>query len=420
MKTRILTIGISLITVMAFAQKKEIRNAEDAIEEGNYAKAKSLLQKVESLIPNEKDRTKADFYLAKGQAYSGIKEGTEVSLEDLKIAIEAFQNAEELGEKEDALVGIASIKNILVQAAIEDQNAEKYIAAADKLYTSYTISKKDTSYLYYAAANSVNSKDYDNALKYYKMLVDLGYSGAKTQYIATEKESGEQVNFNSKEQRDLFVKTGKYTNPTVKKIPSKSGEIAKNIALIYIQLKQPKKAIKAMSRAKSENPDDVGLLQAEANMYYKMGKIDMYNKLMKEIIKKDPNNPTLYYNLAVASAQKKHNEDAIKYYKKALELDPEMINAYINLSVVMLDGEQGLIKKMNEALKEGDMAAYNKYSNKRKAIYKKALPYLEKAQEIKPNSIEVTRTLMNIYYILKKTEKAKNMNAKLDALKAAK
>lgn len=420
MKTNILTIALSFATVMAFAQKKEIRHAENAIEDGDFASAKTFLKTAKPLVDAAKERTQADFYLIKGQAYLGGATKSETEFEDLKIAADAFLKAKELGNEEDAVLGLATVKQALVQSAITDQDAGSYSLAAKKLFKSYSISKKDTSFLYYAAANSVNAKDYDAALKYYNELLDLGYSGAKTQYIATENASGAQVNFDSKAQRDLYIKTGKYSNPTIKEIPSKTGEIAKNVALIYIELEQPQKAITAMDRAKKENPDDIGLLQAEANMYYKMGKVDTYNQLMKEIVKKDPDNATLYYNIAVASAQKGQNDDAEKYYKKALELDPEMTNAYINLAVVILRDENAFVKKMNEALKVGDTDAYEKYSEQRKDIYQKALPYLKKAQEIKPNNIQITRTLMNIYYILEKTDLAKELGAKLEELKAGK
>lgn len=416
MKTRIVTIALAMTTVFAFAQKKEIRNAGNAVEDGNYAEAKSLLEQVKPQISEESNNTKADFYLAKAQAFLGAENGKNTSMEDLMIAADAFNKVKEFGEEEAAAIGIMAVRNALVNSAIADQNNEKYKDASLKLYNSYQLGKQDTIYLYYAASNAVNIKDYDTALKYYNTLMELGYDGAETQYVATEKATGEETSFGSQSQLDLFVKSGNYINPEVKTTPSKTGEIAKNIALIYIQQEKPELAKEAMQKAKEENPNDIVLLQAEANMYYDLGKIDTYNQLMKEIVKKNPEDATVYYNLAVAAVQLGDNEGAIEYYKKAIELDPEMASAYINLAATILSQEEPILDEMNKALSEGKNTKYDELSAQRKAIYTEALPYLERAHQIKPESVEIIRTMMNINYVLGNSEKAEEMKTKLDTL----
>src|SRR5690606_21622362 len=100
----------------------------------------------------------------------------------------------------------------------------------------------DTSYLYFAASNAVNAQDYDKALDYYLELQELGYTGKETQYTAVNKETGEREAM-QKDQRDLLVKTGAYTDPQEEVTESRKGEIAKNIALIYIHKGEDQKAI---------------------------------------------------------------------------------------------------------------------------------------------------------------------------------
>ncbi len=423
MKTRFLLIALSLVTAVSFAQKKEIRNAGKAIEEGDYSEAISLLKQAEPQIAGEKDNVKADYYFAKGQAYLGAEDGENTSMEDLLIAVKAFQKAKDMGNT-SADSGILAVRNALVNSAIADHNNEKYTEAADKLYKSYELGgKKDTlylyyaaSYLYYAASNEVTAKDYDKALKYYMELMDLGYDGAETTYTALDKETGEVRNFNSPKERDLFVKSGEYIKPETKLGPSKRGEIARNVALIYVQQDKPDMAIQAMKEAKAANPDDLGLRQVEANMYYKMGEIDTYNKLMKEIVKEDPENPVMYYNLAITSSQMGDDEGAIGYYKKAIKYDLEMENAYLNLAATILKEENGMVEAMNEALEKRNNKEYDRIANERKELYAEVLPYLEKAYQINQENENTIRTLMNIYYIME-SPKADKMHAKLNALK---
>ncbi|MGB8705401.1 MAG: tetratricopeptide repeat protein [Gillisia sp.] len=412
MKTNLLTIALSFLSVIAVAQKKEIRDAGKAIDDGNFSEAKNYLSQAEPNLAEVNDNYKSDFYLYKGQAYLG--KGDNVSLEDLQTAADAFKKAQEMGS-DKAAQGLSSVTNSLVQAAINDQNAQKYADAAKKLYAGYQMNTKDTIYLYYAASDAVNAKDYKTALDYYETLRDLGFTGVETQYVATNKETGKEEAMN-KTQRDLMVKSGQYINPQDKKTEPKNGEIAKNIALIYIDQGENDKAIKAMEAAKAANPGDMALLQAEANMYYKMGKKDKYHELMENLVEKNPNDPTAFYNLGVTSFEMGDAESAIKYYKKALELDPSMTDARLNIAAAILSKEQGIVEQMNKlGMSKEDTKKYDELSEKRKGIYKDALPYLEKVMEADPNNVEAIRTTMNIYYQLGQNDKADALQEKLNA-----
>ena len=414
MKTRIFTAVLSLFTVMAFAQKKEIKRAGKAVEKGEYQEAKNYLQEAESQLANADNDEKAEFYLYKGYAYIGT--GENVPASDLEIATEAFKKAKELGH-ENAAQGITAASNALVNAAIADQNAQKYSDAAAKLYESYQLNDKDTLYLYYAASNAVNAKDYDTALKHYEKLKDLNFSGIEKHYTAVNKETGEVERMASKEQRDLFVKAGTYTDPKEEISESRKGEIAKNIALIYIEKGEDQKAISAMEDAKKENPGDAGLLQAEADMYYRMGDMKKYRSLMEQVVEKSPEDPTVYYNLGVSTAELGEKDKAVEYYNKALELDPTMTNARINIAYVILSKEAPIVEKMNGlGMSKEDTKKYDALAQERKEIYQEALPHLQKVLEKDPQNIEVARTMMNIYYQTEQPEKAEEMKQKIAQL----
>ncbi|MBZ9630421.1 tetratricopeptide repeat protein [Salegentibacter sp. LM13S] len=412
MKTNIFTVALSLLSVAAVAQKGEIRDAGDAVEDGNYAEAKTQLQTAESMLSEANDKWTERFYLYKGQAYLG--NGENASLEDLEVAVEAFQKAQELGNDDEAVQGFDQVRNALVQSAINDQNTENYESASDKLRYSYQLNKQDTLYLYYAAANSLNAQDYTAALEDYKKLKELGFDGSGVEYLATNVETGEEEVM-PKEQRELMLKTGEYENPQDRKIPSKKGEIAKNIALIYIQEGEDEKAIEAIKDAKAENPDNIALLQAEADVYYRMGNKEKYNELMQEMVKKNPNDPNVYYNLGVTAAELGDNEKAIDYYKKALEIDPEMVNARMNIVVAILAKERDLIEQMNElGMSKEDNKRYEELEEERKEVYKEAVPYLEKIIEADPDNVNAVRTAINIYNQLGEEEKAAELKASLE------
>lgn len=406
-----------MFTVVSFAQKKEIRRAGKAVEKGNYQEAKDYLNQAESQLSGASQSEQADFYLYRGYALVG--NGENVPEADLMAASEAMQKAKELGHS-DAQDGVTAVGNALVNAAINDQNEQNYTAAAEKLNASYRLNPQDTIYLYYAASNAVNAQDYDKALEYYEELQDLGFTGEEMIYTAVNKETGEEERMASKEQRDLFVKAGSYINPQEKKSESRKGEIAKNVALIYIEKGENDKAIAAMETAKNENPNDLNLMQAEADMYYRMGDMQTYRETIEKVVEQNPNDATLYYNLGVSSAELGEHDRAVDYYKRAIELDPEMHNARINIAYVILSKEQPLVEEMNSlGMSKADQQKYDELAKQRQEIYKEALPHLEKVLANDPNNIEAARTIMNIHYQLNQNEEAEAMKAKIDQMQSA-
>lgn len=421
MNTKLITLGLVLfIGWQVTAQKKEIKNAEKAVKESNYVEALTELKNAEELgILNENDAWKMRYYLTQGNAYLGKADGDEKALDILKQSAKAFQDALAVeADNQEAKEGIQNVRNSLLNMAIDDQKNDNFSASKDKLYTSYQLNKKDTLHLYYAAGSAINAEEYRDAIKYYKELLSIGYDGAKMQYFATSKETGEKELFNDKTYRDLVVKSGEYSNPEDVKSPSVKAEIAKNISTLYIQLEEPENAIESIGVAREINPEDITLIQAEADLYYQLGNIKKYQELMNLVKEKAPNDPIVYFNLGVSAEQLEDKKSAEEFYKKAIELDPEYVNAYLNVSSVILSKEKSIVDQMNElGMSAADNKKYEALLEERKLIYKDVLPYLEKAFKVDNENIGVIQTLMNIHYQLGNDEEAKKMKTRLDELK---
>ncbi|MGA8853538.1 MAG: tetratricopeptide repeat protein [Christiangramia sp.] len=412
MKTNILTAAaVSFLTMTAFAQKDQVKNAEDALEDNNYAEAKAQLKVAEANLSELNDKWQENFYLYKGKAY--MSGGANVSTEDMKTAAMAFQKAAEMGS-EEAAEGLSTLKNNLIQSAIEDQNKEDYISAADKLIASYELSKKDTVYLYYAANNLVQGESYDRAVESLEKLNELDYDGSGKSYTALNVETNERENMGSQSQMDLMLKTDKYKDPKVEDIPSKKGEIAGLIARIYISQKDYDKAIAAMEEAKATNPDDMSLLQSEANMYYQMGEKDKAREILEQVAEKDPSDPSTFNNIGLMYAEIEDQGKAMEFYNKALEIDPEYNEARVNLIAAKLSKEREIIDEMNNlGMSKKDNERYDELDEKRKELYRGVLPDIEKAIEIDPDNTELIRTAMNLYTNLGEQEKVDELKAKL-------
>ncbi len=420
MKTKFIVVLFLMVGTIGFSQKQAIKLAAKALKSGDMAVAGEALKAAEGQLGAADQKMKAQFYLLKGQVLSA---SAGESLEKIEEAATAYNKTIEI-EKESGAVKYSTeatqklqlLRQSLIESAIADQNAKNYIGAAEKLYVGYTTNKLDTIYLYYAAGNSINGKNYEEALKYYEELKGLGFSGVKTEFVATNKETGQVEPFESKQVRDLSVKSGSYIKPDTRTSDSKKGEIAKNIALIYMNQGKDEEAIKAIDDAKKENPEDAALMQAEADLYYKLGNVAKYKELMEQIVANDPENPDLLYNLGVSASRLGDNEQAMEYYKKTLELKSDYTAAQINIASMILGGESKIVEEMNGlGTSSKDNARYEALKTKRVELYQSAVPYLEGALDSKPDNIDAVRTLMNIYYQLD-DPKADEMKNKLKSL----
>ncbi|QTY27712.1 tetratricopeptide repeat protein [Flavobacterium sp. CS20] len=410
MKTTIFSLLLMCFVITTYAQKKEIRKAEDAVEDKAFDEAKSLLKQVENTYKEENEKWQSTYLLTKGKAY--LANGIGSPFEDLKTATEAFQQAIELGKDvEEAQKGLDDVRATLVNSAVEDQEKQKDLIVADKLYKAYELGKQDTLYLYYAASSAVNGRDYDRALKYYKQLLDLNFDGSQVLYQATNVETGVVETFGNKTLRDASVKSGSHKDPKDINSPSKTGEIAKNISLIYIEQNKPEKAIEAMKRAKQENPDDVALMQAEADLYYNLGNIKKYNEIMSSIAEKNPNDPIVFYNLGVSAEKLEDFDKAKKMYQKAIELDPEMANAYNNIASIILAKDREITEEMNKlGMSPAETKKYDELKAEKIKVLKTAVPYLKKTIELDSTNINAMKYLKSIYYQTQENDKAEEID----------
>jgi tetratricopeptide (TPR) repeat protein len=403
MKNQVLAISLVLISMIAFGQKSELKIAEKAIKAGEFASALVAVNSVDSMLAAMDSKYKAKYYFIKAQALAGQSNYAAAAdsfnnLFDYEIEIGKNKYTKLAKEMFGALIQKVSTKAIDLYS-----NDKNYKDAATNFYLTYKLSPTDTTFLYNAAISASSAKEYDAALVYYRELKKIGYTGITTQYLAVSIETGKVEDLGSKNQRDLMVKAKQYKEPTDKVSESKQADIVKNIGYILVNQGKTEEAIIALQEARKADPKDVNLLLNEAQLYIKLDRMDKFGALMEDAVKLDPTNPTLFFNLGVVNANEGKIEEAVAYYKKAIELKPDYADAYMNLAVAMLAEEKEIIEEMNNNLSDYDK--YDALLAKQKILYKKALPYLIKADTIE-RSEGTVRTLLNMYDTLEMFEEA--------------
>lgn len=418
MKKSLLLAGALLFAVASFGQKKEIKKAQKAFIKGDVQAAQMLLNTAETKLGEAALETKIDFYIAKGEVT--LAQAGKSGYQQMKDAAAAYKTAQKLDTKNQFKgiidTGLDNTRVALFNSAIIESNAKNYSKAGEKFYLSYTV-KNDTIDLYYAAGSMINAKDYDASLDYYQQLLALGYTGIKKKYTALRIEDNKQVTFASESDRNTELLSGKYTKPGERMSESIKGDILKNVVLILSSKGENDKAIALMKEARLENPTDITLVRAEAEMVYKMGDIARYDELMQQVLEFDPTDPEPYYNIGVVAASSGNPEKAMEFYKKAIELKPDYTSALVNLGALILRDEMKIVDEMNSlGMSKADSKKYNALEIKREGLYNEALPYLEAAYSYRSDNPQLVAKLKEIYSLLGMDAKESEMKSKLDEL----
>jgi tetratricopeptide (TPR) repeat protein len=430
---QIIIAGALLVSVSSFAQKDELKAlkkiyGKEEIKGEDLAQYKSLVNTVQTLAVEESDKVYANFYKCMVPVLDYLALDKTMTPLQIQLAMAKFVSPKSISElaqglnatldyekksgkkiqTEDIIETIASFKPEMLNYAIALGNQKKNKESAEVLYAIYQLDKKDQEILYYAANYAVNGQDYDAALKYYNELKSLGYTGEGTLFYAKNKATGVDENYTSKETRDNLVGLGTHILPREEKIPSRKGEIVKNIALIYLEQGKNNEAKEALIEARKENPDDVGLITSQADVYLKMNDTENYQKLIKEALAKNPNDEILLFNLGVTSANAGQLVEAENYYKKVIELKPTYVDAYVNLADLILKPDAKIVQEMNKLTNsDKDLKKYDALKIDRQKLFNQAMPFLEKAHELDPKNEVVKSNLKSVYSFLELMDKVK-------------
>ncbi len=265
--------------------------------------------------------------------------------------------------------------DMYVKMAIKEGEMKNYNLAGDYILKAFQYSGgTNIENLYYACSYYVNANNYDKALKYYLMLIKNG--------IETLDSNRQQ-------------------------------EIYRNIGLIYSNQGKVNDAIKFLDVVIRENPNDISAMVTRADLSLKINDIESYKRLIRECLTINPNDSDMLFNLGVITS-KTDAAGAEAYYKKAIEIKPDYFNAYLNLAILKLDGEKEIIDEMNKlGTSQKDNKRYEVLKKERVAVFREALPYLEKANELDSDNKDVSRTLLNVYGALEMTDKKNALKAKM-------
>ena len=391
---RIIFLMLMLIAVSVSAQKKQKPNLNKALkslQEGNLAEAKQIIDEATTY---EKTMNDGKTWYYRGLIYAAIDttsnpEKKALSDDALNIAIESFAKADAMGKKDTEyfVTDAGGIVPITKTQQI-DQIANFYLNKGAALYqtdslpealTNFEKTQKikpdDTTAYFYAGFVANAMEDHDKALANFEKYIEKGGT--------------------SSDAYSLMINT--YSGPKEDK----------------------EKALEIARKAKEKYPENPEFPKVEIGLLIDMEKVDEAKTGLEEAVKREPDNQQYQFDLGYVKSRQENFEEAKKHFQEALRIDPSYFDAqYYLAQVYLIDAAKIAEQVKNLGISAADKKKQAELDKVLVQKYKVALPYWEKAEQMKPNDLDVLDRLKTIYYFLGDDANEKRVTAKLTTLNA--
>jgi len=383
MKKILLLIAAVSISFCAMSQKGKVTSALSYIDQGALDKAKDALDQA---LVNESTINWFNTYFAKGKlcqaSYKSDNPKFKAFYTDpLQEAYTSYEKAIELDPKGSIKKKI--ITNMIYNSLAIDLfsegsakfEAKDYTGALKSFETQIAITESDkyagaidTGMYYNAGLAAVNSAKYPQAIKYFEKCAEMKYLGITPYYQIYES---------------------------------------------YLGLGDTAKAETTLKNLPAMFPNDKTITLQLIDLYIKSNKNDEALKYIKVAKETDPNNYSLFFAAGIIYLNQNKYDDAITELSKSIEIKGDLYDTQYGLGAAYINKASEMFVKAND---EMDVKKYTAAIDVANAVYAKALPYMEKALELKPDDVYTMRSLKELYYRLKQTDKYNAIKTKLDAI----
>ncbi len=413
MKIKLLMAGLlGFVSATTFAQKGELKTAQTEYEKYESLRgtplAKASLttakESIDKAAANEKTATLPQTYALKGAIYSTYANLDTVAATSLPLfttAEEALKKAKELDTKGENKQIIETANLNLAQYQLTKGVAEYGSGKYDLAYKSFdyyrTILPEDTNAIYYTGLSAANSKNYPAAISNYNKLLTTKFSKVQTIYLDLS-----SVYLLSADTANAL----KIVSDGVAKYPSNS-ELRKREIEISLQTGKEKEVLDKIQAALAADPKN-------KTLYYYAGLT--YSQTAEAIIKEQAKAKDAATKAKLQATKVENYGKAADMYKKALEIDPNYFEANLNLGYVIINPAIDEYNAANK-LPANKQKEYDAAIAKAKAQFELAKPYLQKAKDLNPKSIDALTNLRTYYLGVKDDANAAKLKAEIDAIK---
>lgn len=372
---------------LAYAQQEKLAEAETALKSGDFDNAKLAID----LALNDAEIAKD----AKAWYYKG------------------FINKELYKKKEAATGGMTYRTDALscINKCIALDKENKYTDQCKNIIK-YLLSTVKTD-----AVNSLNKEDYNSSFQYFKY------------YLANYGLVSNVIDTSSVYYAGYAAHRVGNTHEAIQYL-DKAMQYSYNDPLLYIILSDDYLAIKDVKKAdnvvliateKFSNIKDIE--QLRVRYYSQTNNTTMLILALHQAIQSDSKNldyhlmlSQVYEKLAISDSLNKrtHLNNAEKSYNHILEINTDNITANYSLGIIYYNQAVDIINKQNYNI---DFTTLAQIQDDCVILFKKALPYAQKAYTLDSKNKNVLEMLSGIYFGLNDLDKSNQYKAELETLK---
>jgi tetratricopeptide (TPR) repeat protein len=382
MKKLILLAAVISITIGAMSQKGKVTSALSYIDQGQLDKAKEA---IDQALVDEKSANWPNTFYAKGRLAQASWESDNPKFKEfypdaLMEAYQSYEKAMELDPKGQikkkiiTTMAYSQLASDLYNQGSVQFEAKDFKSSLKSFETQIIISEGDkfvggidTGMYYNAGLAATNSGSYETAIKYFQKCADMKYLGITPYYQIYES---------------------------------------------YLGMGDTTKAEATLKELPTLFPDDKTITLQLIDLYIKSGKNAEAQKYIAIAKEADPTNYTLFFAAGIIYLNEENYDAAIPELQKSIDLNGEVFDTQYGIGAAYINKAAEMFKAANEIM---DVKKYSEAVDAANAVYAKALPYMEKAYQLSPNDVYTMRSLQELYYRMKKTDKYNEIKAKLDA-----
>ncbi|MBN2775074.1 MAG: tetratricopeptide repeat protein [Prolixibacteraceae bacterium] len=367
--------------VLTSCKTAQVTSALSMKESGDIKKAVTTIN--EAIDPsNEKSEKVINWpntWEARGEIYQAVYQSKDPEVKKLsdaplKEAYDSYKKALELDTKgkldKSIKIKLTLLVNDLANQAVEAFNDNNYEKAEQSFEEILNINNMDvmkadnpdfvdTVYIFNAGLAAYRAENYDKAIKYFKDAAKYDYNGARTYSL---------------------------------------------IADSYQQKKDTLSALQTLKDGFEKYPKDNTILTNMIQIYLNLNKTEDALKYLDVAIKQDPDNSSYYFAQGTLYEKLNMEDKAIEAYQNAIDADNTFFNAYYNLGALYYNKGVQQIDVAN-SVPAGNNEKYMEEIKKADKWWEKALPYMEKCHELKPDDRMTLESLKNLYYRTKQMDK---------------
>ncbi|MCD8030208.1 MAG: tetratricopeptide repeat protein [Bacteroides sp.] len=170
------------------------------------------------------------------------------------------------------------------------------------------------------------------------------------------------------------------------------------LATAYKEQGDTDKFIETLKEGVQKYPEHAYFFGNLIDYYSNENKYDEAMAFADEMLAKDPQNTFYLYVKGYLYHNMKDYQNALKYYKETIEVDPTYAEAYSNIGLIYCLEAQDYA---DQATADMNDPRYNEEQAEIRKFYEEARPYYEKARQLKPDQQDLwLQGLYRIYYNL--------------------